>query len=108
MQAGEWCRWTLDGASWSSRSRTCKGNSCRRWIRRTRDPSQRAHGVATLAGTIGWATCWTQQAHISNRDPTLGRPMRPVTLRDALQPGERLLWEGGPDINAFSLRGAWY
>lgn len=29
-------------------------------------------------------------------------------LHARLEPGERLLWEGKPDVRAYSLRGAWY
>ena len=29
-------------------------------------------------------------------------------LRNYLRPGERVLWEGRPDIWAYSMRGAWY
>jgi hypothetical protein len=31
-----------------------------------------------------------------------------TAFRSLLLPGERLLWEGRPDVNAFSLRGAWF
>jgi hypothetical protein len=30
------------------------------------------------------------------------------TLHAQLRPGERVLWEGRPDVRAYSLRGAWY
>ena len=29
-------------------------------------------------------------------------------LRSLLRPGERVLWEGQPDVWAYSMRGAWY
>jgi hypothetical protein len=31
-----------------------------------------------------------------------------LPVRGYLRPGERLLWEGRPDIWAYSMRGAWY
>ena len=30
------------------------------------------------------------------------------SIRDWLAPGERIIWEGGPDPKAYALRGAWY
>jgi hypothetical protein len=30
------------------------------------------------------------------------------SIRGLLRPGERVLWEGRPDIRAYSLRGAWF
>ena len=35
---------------------------------------------------------------------TTGTP----SLRSHLRSGERLLWEGRPDVRAYSMRGAWY
>jgi hypothetical protein len=31
-----------------------------------------------------------------------------TALRSVLHPGERVLWEGQPDVGAYSMRGAWY
>jgi hypothetical protein len=33
---------------------------------------------------------------------------RQEALRALLRPGERLLWSGGPDVRAYTLRGAWF
>jgi hypothetical protein len=38
----------------------------------------------------------------------LAQPGNSTSFGSLLLPGERLLWEGSPDVNAFSLRGAWF
>ena len=34
-------------------------------------------------------------------------PSRDV-FESGLRPGERVLWQGQPDVRAYSLRGAWF
>ena len=38
--------------------------------------------------------------------PVIGS--QPSMIRPLLQTGERILWEGRPEVAAFSMRGAWY
>jgi hypothetical protein len=39
---------------------------------------------------------------------TLSTPAAGSAVRRWLAPDERLLWEGKPDVRAYSMRGAWY
>jgi hypothetical protein len=43
-----------------------------------------------------------------NTPNNLGSPAAGSSVRSWMAPDERLLWEGKPDVGAYSMRGAWY